>query len=80
MPLAYELTTDELNEYLRFRHVVRNRYAFELDFLRIQRLIERLAPCLERVERELLAFSEFLSEVANGVSLFGRAVLSAAQR
>ena len=66
MPLAYELTTDELNEYLRFRHVVRNLYAFELDFLRIQRLIERLAPCLERVERELLAFSEFLGEVADG--------------
>ncbi len=53
-----------LDEYLRFRHVVRNIYAFEFDPERIERLVQRLRPSFERVRTELLAFADFLEQVA----------------
>lgn len=53
-----------LDEYLRFRHVVRNIYAFEFDPERIERLVQRLRPSFERVKKELLVFAKFLEELA----------------
>ncbi|MFW6171218.1 MAG: hypothetical protein ACODAD_12065 [Planctomycetota bacterium] len=58
-------TVKLLDEYMRFRHVVRNVYAFEFELARIQDLVRGLAPCLERVESELMAFVDFLNEVAD---------------
>jgi hypothetical protein len=57
-------TTQVLDEYLRFRHVVRNLYALEFDFDRVERLVQELGPCLGRVELELTAFAAFLNELA----------------
>ena len=37
-----EETIDDLDEYRRFRHVVRNVYGFEFDFKRIEPLMDRL--------------------------------------
>jgi hypothetical protein len=50
-------TSKALDEYLRFRHVVRNIYTFEFDPERIERLVQRLQPSFRPVQRELLAFA-----------------------
>jgi len=60
-------TSKTLDEYLRFRHVVRNIYAFEFDPDRIERLVQHLRPSFQQVERELLAFAGFLERLAEGV-------------
>ena len=53
-----------VDEYLRFRHVVRNIYAFEFDLLRITALAQGLPSTYGHVQRELLAFAAFLDELA----------------
>nr|BAL58848.1 hypothetical conserved protein [Candidatus Acetothermum autotrophicum] len=63
-PVLSEETLKELSEYLGFRHVVRNIYAFEFDLERISRLVHRLRPVFERVRRELLACADFLERAA----------------
>ena len=55
---------DALDEYLRFRHVVRNVYAFQFDPERLGRLVEGLRPTFKRAEAELLAFADFLGALA----------------
>lgn len=54
-----------LDEYLRFRHVVRNVYAFTFDLERIERLVRRLQPAFETVRTDLLAFADFLERLAH---------------
>jgi hypothetical protein len=49
-----------MDEYLRFRHVVRNIYTFEFDARRVEHLVQSLRPCFEMVRGELLAFADFL--------------------
>lgn len=49
-----------LDEFRRFRHLVRNVYAFELLPERIQPLVEGLPTLWERLRSELLAFADFL--------------------
>lgn len=56
-------TVKGLDEYLRFRHVVRNVYAFRFDVERIDRLIRQLRPLFNQVRIELLAFADFLEQV-----------------
>jgi len=53
-----------LDEFLRFRHVVRNVYAFDFDRQRIERLIEGARPCFEKVRTEILTFSDILQQLA----------------
>lgn len=55
-----EQTTRQLDEYLRFRHLFRNIYGFELDWDRCYRLLANLPVVFERLEKELTAFDEFL--------------------
>lgn len=52
-----------LDEYLRFRHVVRNIYAFELDRTRVEDLVQRLPYTFQRVSEQLRAFAEFLDQL-----------------
>ena len=61
-----EATREALEEYLRFRHVVRNIYAFEFDPERVGRLVERVEEGFGRARRDLLAFADFLERVASG--------------
>jgi hypothetical protein len=57
-------TATSLDEYRRFRHVVRNVYAFELIPERIERLSADLRPSFERARDELLVFAAFLEGLA----------------
>lgn len=54
-----------LEEFLGFRHVVRNIYAFKYDPKRIEPLVEQLRPCFERVQTELLVFAQLLDDLAD---------------
>lgn len=58
-------TISALDEYLRFRHVVRNVYAVSLELERIERLAERVRPLFEQVRDELLTFAEVLDGLAH---------------
>lgn len=53
-------TAKQLEEYLGFRHVVRNLYTWELDTTKVERLIKRLPHTLQAVENDLKAFGHFL--------------------
>jgi hypothetical protein len=52
-----------MDEFLRFRHIVRNIYTFEFDPDRIEHLVQRLRPSFEQMRIELLAFAEFLEQL-----------------
>lgn len=56
-------TAKSLDEYLRFRHVVRKVYTFEFDPERIGRLVQRLRPVFAGTEAELVAFADFLDQL-----------------
>jgi hypothetical protein len=57
-------TVSALDEYRRFRHVVRNVYAFDLDPERISQLTAGLRPAFARARDELQVFADFLEELA----------------
>jgi hypothetical protein len=59
-----------LDEYRRFRHVVRNVYAESFDPQRVGELVERLAPGWLQLRNELMVFADFLEGVsrADGMS------------
>jgi hypothetical protein len=52
-----------LDEFLRFRHVLRNIYAFQFDPERVTRLVYQARPTWVQVKKELLAFASFLEQV-----------------
>jgi hypothetical protein len=54
-----------LDEFLRFRHVVRNIYAFQFDPERIARLARLMPSAFHHTQTELLAFAGFLEQVGN---------------
>lgn len=56
-------TAKTLDEYRRFRHVVRNVYTEHLDPERIGELVTRLPGLWDQLKAELIAFSEFLEGV-----------------
>jgi hypothetical protein len=59
-----EHTLRTIDQFLRFRHVVQNVYAFEFDPERIERLVQRTRPAFEQIQAELLAFADFLDGLA----------------
>jgi len=63
-PVLSNESIRSLDEYLRFRHVVRNVYTFSFDPERIGRLVTELEPVFEHVRQELLAFADFLETVS----------------
>ena len=52
-------TMKMLDDYLRFRHVVRNIYTFEFDAERIERLAQRLPQTFLRTQQDLLTLPIF---------------------
>ena len=52
-----------LDEYLRFRHVVRNIYAFSLIPAQIERLVVQFKGIFSQIQTELLSFVDFLEQV-----------------
>lgn len=63
-PVLTRETIQRLDEYLRFRHVVRNVYTFSFDPERIGRLVNELEDVYEQVKLELSTFAEFLETVS----------------
>lgn len=61
-------TMKAVDEYLRFRHVVRNIYTFELEANQLERLVQNLSPTFKQVQAELLAFATFLEKLAQDES------------
>jgi hypothetical protein len=57
-------TATALDEYRRFRHVVRNVYAFELDPQRIEQLTIDLRLAFAQASTELEGFATFLEGLA----------------
>jgi hypothetical protein len=57
-------TAHRLDEYLGFRHVVRNVYAFDLDIERVARLIQFYPTVWHRFEREIQEFIQWLRALA----------------
>lgn len=54
-----------LKEYLGFRHVVRNIYAFQFDPERVRPLVDRLPDLFSKIGNELQTFADFLEQVEN---------------
>lgn len=54
---------EQLDEYLRFRHVVRNVYTFSFDPERIAHLVKNMETVFDQVQNDLLAFAGFLETV-----------------
>ena len=59
-----ELTQRDLQEYLRFRHLVRNLYADELRAEPIQRLIQQLQPTWTLLAADIARFQNWLTTIA----------------
>lgn len=63
-PVLLSDTPAALEEYLQFRHVVRNVYTFNLRQDRVAELVRGLRPAFERARNDLLAFAGFLDDMA----------------
>ena len=60
-----DATQVELQEYLRFRHLVRNLYADELRLEPIQRLIEQLQSTWPKLDADITRFQTWLRSIAS---------------
>lgn len=61
-PVLSKETCTVLDEFMRFRHVVRNVYAFQLNGERIGQLVEDGQALIHKIESELETFSIFLTQ------------------
>jgi hypothetical protein len=59
-----EESSNAVDEFLRFRHVVRHIYAFSLDPERVERLAGRLRSTFDDVRAALTAFAAHLDRLA----------------
>ena len=57
-------TCATLEEFMRFRHVVRNVYAYQLDGERIQKLVRDAGTVLGQITTELDQFAAFIEDAA----------------
>ncbi|MEZ4594513.1 MAG: hypothetical protein R3D55_25715 [Chloroflexota bacterium] len=55
-----EATAVSLEDYLGFRHIVRNLYTWDLDPVKVNGLIERLPQLIAALDNDLKAFGRFL--------------------
>lgn len=64
-PVVRRETLRILGEYLRFRHLFRNVYGFELEWERLQPLLGRLSAAWVEFQTDILHFLAFLDESGN---------------
>ncbi|MGB3765162.1 MAG: hypothetical protein WA947_01280 [Phormidesmis sp.] len=57
-------TEKQLQEFLGFRHVVRNIYGFELDVEKLDRLLEKYPSTWNLIDRDIRLFIDWLRELA----------------
>ena len=62
-PVLSSEAIEALDEYLRFRHVVRNIYTFLFNLDQLERLVKQARPVFTQAETELLTFAQFLEQV-----------------
>lgn len=62
--IDHELKED-LGEYLRFRHLFRNIYGFELRWKRLEELAKSLARIQKRLSHQIEEFFKFLDTLSN---------------
>jgi len=63
-PVISHNSRDALDEYRRFRHLVRNIYPFDLEADKIQPLVASAPNVLALLRSDLLAFATFLENQA----------------
>lgn len=61
-PVLQARTVLQLDEYLRFRHVVRNVYSFHIDPQRVVQLVEQIRPLFVDVAEQLGQFAQMLEQ------------------
>jgi hypothetical protein len=59
---------ERLADYLRFRHLVRNIYGFELDERKMAPLVEGIGAVRRDVEAEIGEFLAYLERLGHGIS------------
>ncbi len=62
-PVIDETLENQLEEYLRFRHLFRNIYGFDLKWERCQPLVERLDKTFGDLKEQIGNFGEFLGSI-----------------
>lgn len=62
-PLINDTLKEKLSEYLRFRHLFRGIYGFELNWERCEPLVRKLPEIHKEVEDSLDEFEGFLREI-----------------
>ncbi len=62
-----QTTARSLQEYLGFRHVVRNLYGFELESERLDRLAENQNSVWQQFDRDIRNFINWLHQLANNL-------------
>lgn len=65
--LSSELA-ERLTDYLRFRHLVRNVYGFELDAGKMAPLVDEIGSVFEQLDAEVRGFVEYLEGLGHGIS------------
>jgi hypothetical protein len=63
-PVITRATAAMLAEFLRFRHLFRNLYGFELEWPRLRALLARLPDAWRALEADLRHFLRFLDVAA----------------
>ena len=62
-PVIQKKTRYCLQEYLSFRHVVRNVYAFNLKTGRVKELVQELRECYNAFQQDIHVFIAFLEKI-----------------
>ena len=62
-----EETVRRLDEYLRFRHLFRHIYGFNLEWDRCRELLDDLPAIFDRLTEQLAAFDAFLGTLQREV-------------
>lgn len=65
-PVLRAETAQPLQEFLRFRHLVRNLYGFELEWPRLRALLEKLPVTWTALQADFDRFVAFLNAAAEG--------------
>ncbi len=61
-PVISKDVATKLDEYRRFRHIVRNVYTHVFDPVKIEKLVTDAFPLFEQLKAELIAFIGFLEQ------------------
>lgn len=64
-PVIGRETCERLEEYLRFRHLVRNLYTWSFSLDKLTDLVEGLAPTLSFLRNDLVQFGRFLDAASH---------------